>query len=674
MALLALLAAGETHSEALALALDIPPRTGRWRLAQLRKVGLVVSPTRGTWTLTGAGQRAALAASVPEPAASFAVLDELPAEHRAFLRLIEDAVVSRRALRDVYPSNWPGFVALGPTKSGKTLMGDLVARRFGVDPVDAVRPLQMETPGSLLARRAQTGGDTWTSVASPLLALPLVVFDEFDKAASELRQATFVYLAGTSTYRSEGTLLDVAATTILTLNAERDAARLLPDAYLRRAVVLDTTPLRTVTRDLDETARALARGVLPQVHPDLAPPAAELPDDARRGLRRLLADCLTERGWELVDVEAISRLVLGRWASMPADAEAAVLSVAADYLLVTATRVGLVGSDWPARFEVVVGSAITSIAATLAVARSRQAAHEERQAATARAGLDATLALAGERERLHDALDHALRAAPRGSDLSSSERASIALARGKAPPLRDAIAAARSLAALGELKDRLESDVLVPLGALATVVEARREAAARARVQQRQREADARRQAVLQAKAARRAASAAQRAAMVRHAALQALFRRRTTQPREAVMIALLGAGCLTRESEQYEAETIASKVARSPLGRGLRALRGPDAAPPIPTQLSSATRPAGMWSPRLTPPSAALGSAEPVPVYHMKSRSWYEDRAGRRYQAGELVAWGSPAVNAVLEAAAADEGLPPLTRPAPRRASSRRP
>ena len=63
----------------------------------------------------------------------------------------------------------------------------------------------------------------------------------------------------------------------------------------------------------------------------------------------------------------------------------------------------------------------------------------------------------------------------------------------------------------------------------------------------------------------------------------------------------------------------------------------------------------------------------DPPRVYETKTRVWYEDRAGRRYRADELVAWGSPAVDAVLQAAAKAEGLPPLTRPSPRRVSPRR-
>jgi hypothetical protein len=220
----------------------------------------------------------------------------------------------------------------------------------------------------------------------------------------------------------------VTTTVILTLNTERDPSRLLPDAAARRSVVLDTTPLRAATADLDETARRLARATLPPVDPDLVPPTSELPELARRRLREVLRSCLTERGWELVDVEAIARLALGRWAAAPADPGAAVLSVAADYLLVTATRPGLVEPDWLSRLEAIAGGAVGPIAATLANARARQAAGEQDRASDARTALDASLALAGERERLRDALDHALRSVPRGRDLDPDER-------GRLPPL-----------------------------------------------------------------------------------------------------------------------------------------------------------------------------------------------------------------------------------------------
>jgi DNA-binding transcriptional ArsR family regulator len=372
-ALLRLLAAGETRSEALADALGIPVRTIRRDLGRLAAAGLVESQSRGTWRLSGAGSRAALVSTVPEPVGATDALDALPAEHRAVLHLIEDAVIARRALGAVYPTNWPGFILLGPTKSGKTLVGWLAALRFGIDPGTAIVMLMRETEGSLLGRRVQTGPETWKIMPSPYLALPLIVLDEFDKASPELRGAAFAYLAGESRYRSEGTELHVAATAIVTLNDSGGLAKLLPDAYLRRSVVLDTSVLVEATKDLHLTARRLARATIPAPGDVLVPPATELPEHAWEALGKLLQVCLTARGWGLVDVEAISRLVLGRWAQEP-DIEAAVLGVGADYLTVSATRQGLVEPDWPVRFEAQAGVVDVAIATTLAAARDRQAA------------------------------------------------------------------------------------------------------------------------------------------------------------------------------------------------------------------------------------------------------------------------------------------------------------
>jgi len=558
--LLALLAVGETRSEAIAEAMGVPVRTVRFWLGGLRDQGLVEMPSRGTWRISGAGRRAVLAASIPEPVASLDAIAELPAEHRAMLRLVEDAVVARRALAEFYPGNWSGFVLLGPTKTGKTLVASLAARRVGSDPGDVVRLLMLETPGSLLGRRVQTGAETWTTTPSPFLALPLVVLDEYDKASPELRQAAFGYLAGASRYRSEDAVLTVSSTTIITLNIEDDPGQLLPDSYLRRAVVLDTTPLVAVTRDIDEVARLLSRASLPSIDPNLVPPASELSEEARRGLRLILQSCLTARGWGLVDVEAISRLALGRWAAMPDDPEAAVLGVATDYLLVSSTRAGLVQADWPARLESVVGRTDSPISETLAIARARQAAVGEREENAVRAQLDASLALAGTRERLLDALDHGLRSVARGHELTDADRATIATARGKARSLREAIGAARSLDALEDLGSRLDQEVLVPINNVANVVDARRRAASeqrRAELDRLRREADRRAGERVQARAA-------QQAAKRRYLDLQALYRRMTTHPGENVLAALIAAGCLVQRSEQYQEETLVSMANRS--------------------------------------------------------------------------------------------------------------
>jgi hypothetical protein len=106
------------------------------------------------------------------------------------------------------------------------------------------------------------------------------------------------------------------------------------------------------------------------------------------------------------------------------------LGVGADYLLVTATRQGLVEPDWPLRFEELVGPAVAPIAATLKAARARKAAGEARQVSEEQVTRQASLELAGTRERLVGELDYAVRTSPR-MDLTDEERATIDTAHGK---------------------------------------------------------------------------------------------------------------------------------------------------------------------------------------------------------------------------------------------------
>ena len=655
-AILRLVAAGETRSESIATALGRPARTVKYRLARLRDAGLVESPSRGNWRPTGAGNRAALAATVPEPAGWLDALEALPAEHQAALRLIEGTVIARRALGTVHTTNWPGFLLLGPTKTGKTLIGQLAARRFGLQPDDVIRRLGRMTTGRLLGRGVQESAEAWRIVSSPLLGLPLVMLDEFDKAGRALQQASFDYLAGESSYGVECKNQTVRATTVVALN--KDPSTLLPDEVLRRCVVLDMSGLVAATADLDRTARRLTRAAVPVLDPALAPPAAELPEEGWDDLRRILRTCLTDRGWGLVDVEAISRIVLGYWAQEP-DLMKAVASVAIDYLVVADTRPDLLEADWAIRFEAAAGPSDGPIAATLAAARARRVAGQDRQATAESATRDASLELAGNRARLLDALDHAVRSAPRGRDLMEGARATIATARGKAHRLHEAIAGARSPDALAVLEPILEPDVLAPLRTVTAALEGRRQAA----VQSRQRDADARNREVVRKQAERGATQADQRAAKSRHAELQRLYRRVRTSPGEDVLAGLLAARCLMRRSEQYEEETLVSIITGSIIGRGIRSLLGSPSPPPEPEP------PPNRWGigPPLRQPSPPVPSG-PQPRYVTGTRTWFEDRAGRRYQSGELVAWGSAPVLAVIEAAAAAEDLPRLTRPRSRR------
>ncbi len=277
----------------------------------------------------------------------------LPTEaQRAFLRLLLSGIVARHHLRHDHPRGWGSFLVQGPTGTGKTLVGELACRLIGQDPTRAVRLVQRETPGSLLGRRAQARGGAWKVEPSPLLSLPLVVLDELDKADEALRREALGLLLGDAEVEHENQVLDVAPVVVGAYNTGKFDPH---DAYVRRSVLLDTTPLVPLLGDLDLAGgellghpRRLPRLDLAQ----LRPPSA-LPESRRRWLRDTLRTCLSEEGWSLVALPAVERLALGRAVLAPTldgcdpgpELYRATVLTAQDYLTCAAT-VGHCHDGW----------------------------------------------------------------------------------------------------------------------------------------------------------------------------------------------------------------------------------------------------------------------------------------------------------------------------------------
>lgn len=298
-AILEVLSEGPLGSGPLAERTGEPRRTIQRRLGKLKRRGLVLEEPRGTFRLTATGQGRVLVAKLPKaraPVADPSVLELLPDAHRAFLRLLVDAIVARRALFSLCRSRWPGFVLLGPSKSGKTLLAELVCRRFGLEPTMHIRVLARETRGSIWGRRITEEGGAWRFERAVLLARPFATFDEYDKAPAEVQRAAQAYRQGDSQFVVEDERAWVHATPLVILNNDR-GTDVLPDAYLRRSVVLDTTAPGDSTTDIDEVARTLGAATLPRVAETIAPPERALPEDSRRLLRDVLKRALTKRGW-----------------------------------------------------------------------------------------------------------------------------------------------------------------------------------------------------------------------------------------------------------------------------------------------------------------------------------------------------------------------------------------
>jgi len=639
------LAGGPAGSELIAQRTGINRRTVQHRLLRLGEQGLVEESPRGTFRISGAGQARVLAArqpvlvSAPEPGA----LARLPAEHQAFIRLISDAIVARRALAAVHTSNWPGFVILGPSKTGKTLIAQLVCRRFALDPTLHIRVLPRETSGSIWGRRAAEPGGGWRFEAAPLLAAPFVALDEFDKATPEVQRAAHAYLQGDSEFAAEEGRAAVRATPLVLLNQDR-GIELLPEPYLRRSVVLDTGQLLRATADIDEVARRVLGVRLPQVPEDLAPPELTLPEAAYQLLRTALQSCLSERGWRRADIESLSRIALGRWVTDPgAGAERAAFGVAADYLVCTATRAGEVVDDWSTRLEAVATAAPTGGAEeALAAARPSSASERELREEERRRVQEVQAAFTGKREELLARIAHALKSMPRG--LRGDEVPRVGGARGRAKSWRDEIRDARALEELVRLEAIVEREVLSPLAEIGRARAATTEAAA----------------------AAKRDAAQRRKAEQVRKtqidayvAALQARYLRTEADFGPRVLDELLELRCVEAQSYEYQEETTRSKVRRIArrVGQEVSRLVGPPTpAPTAPDPLINfLSQFPYQQFPKLAPRAAAAPDER---EYETRTWTWYVDHDGKRHAASDLRSWDSPDVKTVLRAAARRYGL----------------
>jgi len=341
----ALAAAGDAGVTAggLASLVTLAPRTTSEVVSRLVTRGLACRAGRRRIWATAAGRSEAGSGTVGLAPALDVALACLPAEAlRAFARLQLAAVPARWHLAGEHDIGWSGFIALGPTKTGKTSIAQLVCRVYGVKELSAIKAAFRETPGSLVGRREKDGGSAtgWRAEPSPALELPYLCIDEWDKASREVQAAAGGLLLGDSADELEGERVKIRPTVYVTLNTGRDGLRALHGAHVRRSVVLDTTPLRPLLADIDEDMRRLFGGEapIPRLRLDRSKPAPALPDELRNLLRSELRAGLTQEGWQHTDVEPLARVALGRVAlTSGVDLERAVLATALDYLTCAAT-------------------------------------------------------------------------------------------------------------------------------------------------------------------------------------------------------------------------------------------------------------------------------------------------------------------------------------------------
>jgi hypothetical protein len=334
--------AGVRPGRDLAELAGLAPRTAQNALGRLVERGLAGREGKRRVWATGAG-RAEAGAGTPGVSllpALDAAIGCFPAETlRAFVRLLVSAVPARWHLAGRYGAGWPGFIAAGPTMSGKTSAASLACRVWGLEELQAIQLAFRQTPGSLVGRRerAERSATGWRVESAPALALPFLCIDEWDKASREVQQAAGGLLHGMTADELEGERVELRPTAYITLNTGPDGLRVLHAAHLRRSVVLDTTPLLPLLSDLDRDMwRLFGSGqvAIPRLRLErIRPPAPALPDGLRDLLRAELRAGLTDEGLRSSEPEPLARIALGRAAITAGPLEQAVLATAYDYLL-----------------------------------------------------------------------------------------------------------------------------------------------------------------------------------------------------------------------------------------------------------------------------------------------------------------------------------------------------
>ena len=239
-------------------------------------------------------------------------LDALPtAAHRAFLRLLLDAVVARRHRRHAYPSGWPSFAACGPIKTGKSLLVAWACLLIGADPARVVRSVPAETERSLYGRRHQLPGGAWALRPSPLLGEPLLALDELDKAPRDVQRACLKLLQGEARIGGEeGEIIEVAPVVVVLANGFPGQ---LPPEYRRCSVVLDTSGLVAELGNIYAAAGTFLEAIPAGFDLDvLAVPVGALAVPVVDQMAAALRSGLSEAGWRLCDERALAHLVPGR--------------------------------------------------------------------------------------------------------------------------------------------------------------------------------------------------------------------------------------------------------------------------------------------------------------------------------------------------------------------------
>jgi len=436
--------------------LDLPHSTQARAIGELRRRCLVDGPkTRLRLTTEGWAAFAAM----PDVGAGVVLDEQLagwPHEHRAFVELLVSAIVARHHLGDEHAEPHLGFMAVGGTGTGKSSIAEFVCRLFGWDLVRHRVFLQQETVGSVGGRR---GGGAHEYSRAPLMALPFVVFDEWDNADDPLRRAALPYFQGTCTVQLEGELVALHPVPMLAANPPAGRGRYdhLRGEYRRRSVVLDTGDRRRPELVVFHRQAVLGRPLLPLEQ--LVPPATEL-DAQSTGIIDMLHEVLSTEGQDQAPpAQALELAALGRAALLGpgADLRHAAYATVLSYLVVTETIDGgrQVAEGWQLDVRAIqewLGPGVGGdLEAAMQRARDARAARAADVAVGRRRRVVEDLALTERRAALCAELEQVRRQLHGGRGVPAADQPTAAGIRAHLGKLRESAGAQRSTAGLTEV-------------------------------------------------------------------------------------------------------------------------------------------------------------------------------------------------------------------------------
>lgn len=228
------------------------------------------------------------------------ILDVLPPVQSSFVEMMACAIVARHHFGETRTSYHPAFMVVGETGTGKTALARILCRMFGFDETMHVQLIGQKTVGELRGRRANTPMG-WMYQLPEEMTLPFVVFDEYDKATIQKREAVLHYFQGETLVRVESAYYQDLSVPMLVANPPRtgDRYEMLRPEYRRRAFVLDTAFMKRRGSEVEEFIRnayALTENAV--IDLKYAKPTTERVTDAAVIVLQTVRDLLTDDGQE----------------------------------------------------------------------------------------------------------------------------------------------------------------------------------------------------------------------------------------------------------------------------------------------------------------------------------------------------------------------------------------